>query len=148
MTRLFFFRILKRMRSDKRRIVRFTDVGRIDASEICVFPGILLDISQGGCKSRFPYSREFDLDCDYELRVFPAHKRNQRSFLLIAQPRWQRQEGQSTEIGFEFLHSPGVKALEAFLETLELEQRNPAEEMIIETVCEFKQPAVMNSVEL
>jgi hypothetical protein len=135
------------MQTDKRKIVRFADVGRIDALEICVFPGVLLDISQGGCKSRFPYSREFNLDCDYELRIFPAHKRTQRPFLVIGQPRWQRQEGQATEIGFEFLHSPGIKALTVFLDTLELEQRNPAEEMIIETVCEFRQPAVLNSIE-
>jgi hypothetical protein len=126
------------MQSDKRRIIRFDDVGRVDASEICVFPGILLDISEGGCKSRFPYSREFNLDSDYELRVSPAHKKNLQPFMLIGQPRWQRQEGQSIEIGFKFLHSPGIKALLAYLETLALEKRNPVEEMIIETVCEFR----------
>jgi hypothetical protein len=103
-----------------------------------VFPGILLDISEGGCKGKFPYSRDFNADCDYELKIFPARKKNMHPFTLIGQPRWQRHDGQATEIGFEFLHSPDLKRLEAYLAALELECRNPAEEMIVETACEFR----------
>jgi hypothetical protein len=123
---------------DKRKLIRFDDVGRVDVAGICVFPGILLDISGSGCRSRFPYSRDFNADCDYELKIYPVRKKNVSPFTLIGQPRWQRHEGQATEIGFEFLHSPGGKQLEAYLAALELEDRNPAEEMIIETACEFR----------
>jgi hypothetical protein len=122
--------------SEKRKVIRFSDVGRIDAGDICVFPGMLLDISESGCKSRFPYSQAFDPDCDYELRIYPAHKRNMNPFLLIGQPRWQKQNGLVTEIGFEFLHSPGARQLAGYLETLAKEHHANAEEMAIETVYE------------
>jgi hypothetical protein len=126
------------MYSDKRKLVRFMSIGRVDAEQICVFPGKLTNISQGGCRGCFPYVLQFDSETDYELKLIPAHKKNPQPFLLIGQPRWQRQDGQTTEIGFEFLHSPGGRQLAAYLEQLKKEERDPVEEMIIETVCEFR----------
>jgi hypothetical protein len=64
-------------------------------------------------------------------------KKNSQAFLLIGHPRWQKQEGLTSEVGFEFLHSPGGKQLASYLKDLESKSHNPAEEMIIESVCDF-----------
>jgi c-di-GMP-binding flagellar brake protein YcgR len=109
------------MRTDNRKCARYNSIGRIDAAEICLFPGMLLDISQCGCRGHFPNALNFDEENEYVLKIHPMHKKSGAAFLLIGKPVWQRRENSATVVGFEFLHSPDRKRLDAYINQLELE---------------------------
>lgn len=100
---------------DNRQDTRFNDFGKVDAPDICVFPGILSDISLYGCKIRFPVCISIDMDCDYELKIMPTRKSSNQSFILIAHPQWTQKDTDATEIGFKVLHSPGSKQLVQYI---------------------------------
>lgn len=86
--------------------------------ELCVFPGRLVDISASGCCIRFPALVEPDTDSDYEASFALSSKSPAKPFVLILQPKWKKSEPSATEIGFEFLHSPGTKNLTSHIEEL------------------------------
>ena len=77
--------------------------------ELCIFPGLLIDISSSGCCIRFPA---------YEASFVLSSKSPQHPVVLIVQPRWEKTVESATEIGFEFLHSPGTKNLAQYIQDL------------------------------
>lgn len=105
------------MALDQRTNTRFDDFGKVNAPDICVFPGILADISLTGCKIRFPAHIELDMECDYELKITPTRKNLGQPFMLIAHPQWISGENDSTEIGFKVLRSPGSKQLAQYVKS-------------------------------
>jgi hypothetical protein len=113
------------MHSEKRKQVRYDDVGRLDAPDVCTFPGMLLDISLGGCKGHFPCMLAVDEEGEHMLKILPMHKNSARthSFALLGRPIWEKQEGSFTIVGFRFLHSPDLKRLTAYVEQLESDRQ-------------------------
>ncbi len=107
------------MFTEQRKDERIIDVGRVEAPELCVFPGILEDISMFGSKIRFPAPVDVELNMDVDLTISPSGNTSQ-PLKIIAHPKWVKKEGNSTEIGFKFLRSPGTRLLNAYIEKLAL----------------------------
>ena len=107
------------MFTEQRKDERIIDVGRVEAPELCVFPGILEDISMFGSKIRFPAPVDVELNMDVDLTISPSGNTSQ-PLKIIAQPKWVKKEENSTEIGFKFLRSPGTRLLNAYIEKLAL----------------------------
>jgi len=106
------------MGKKQRKHKRFQELGKVAVPELCIFSGLLLDISLAGCCIRFPAVVEPDLNCDYEASFSFSNKQVPSSCTLIVHPCWTRYENGTTEIGFEFLHSPGTKALVSHIDYL------------------------------
>ena len=41
---------------DKRKHSRITEIGKVESQDLCLFPGVLVDVSKVGCRVRFPTS--------------------------------------------------------------------------------------------
>ncbi len=106
------------MQFEQRKDERFDDIGRVDDPELCVFPGVLVDISMLGCRIRFPASISVDMDSDIDLKITSPRKGTMQSFSLIGHPKWIKEENGSTEVGFRFLRSPGSRLLYKYIEKL------------------------------
>lgn len=102
----------------ERKTHRFREAGKVSVPELCIFPGLLIDISSSGCCIRFPAVIEPDMDSDYEASFFLSSKSPQHPVVLIVQPKWKKPADSATEIGFEFLHSPGTKNLTQYIQDL------------------------------
>ncbi|MBP3708961.1 MAG: PilZ domain-containing protein [Treponema sp.] len=123
-----------------RKSVRFDDIGKIEAPQICALPGVLDNISRDGCKVRFPFSVVVDLENEYELKVTPAQKAGENihePFTVLCRPRWVRDESGTTEIGFSILHSPEYNRVVSYIESLAEEENLAVENQIAGTVCRF-----------
>lgn len=103
---------------DQRKGERFQEIGRVQCNELCVFPGIVSDISISGCKVRFPAILSVDTDEDYELSLSFTRIIKSSAIILIGRPVWFNLDSDSTEIGFKFLHSPGTRQLSELISTL------------------------------
>lgn len=106
------------MQNEQRKDERFDDIGRVDAPDLCIFPGVLVDISLLGCRIRFPAVLSVDMESDFELKITSPRKGSNQSFSLIGHPQWTRQSDNSTEVGFRLLHSPGTRLLGKYIEKL------------------------------
>lgn len=108
------------MAIEQRKNERFVDVGRVDAPELCIFPGILEDISICGSKIRFPANFDVELDMDINLAISPNASNFSKVLHLIAHPKWIKNHENETLIGFKFLRSPGTHLLNSYIEKLTL----------------------------
>ena len=108
---------------DKRKQSRIAEIGKVESQDLCLFPGVLVDVSKVGCRVRFPDTFEVDVDIDYELKISPVRHNFVTPFLLIARPIWQKSTEDSTEIGFSILHSPSSKQFESYIDKLIEEQQ-------------------------
>lgn len=107
------------MEQENRRDVRYSEIGRVFATELCSLPGILDDISASGCKIHFPISVVVDLENEYELKIAPSHFSDQAPLKLMCQPQWAKEVGGETTIGFKILYSPDATRLTDFITYLE-----------------------------
>lgn len=104
------------MRSDEqRKDVRFEDIGRVDIPALCIFPGVLADISLYGCRIRFPVSLDIEMEQEYDVKILPA-VRDFGSFHLVGEPAWLKKEQNATEIGFKILRSPDTRNFQNYVE--------------------------------
>ncbi len=108
------------MQNEKRRQPRFSAIGRVEADDICVFPGTLVNISSTGCRIRFPIQVTIDKEKEYELKVKFSQNSVTKEMLLIGQPVYAKNEIAS-EIGFKLLRSPGSRILESYIESFMME---------------------------
>ena len=118
------------MVSDQRKDERFEDVGRVEAPELCVFPGILEDISMLGGKVRFPLNFDVDMDQDINLTISLTSRDMSQPLQLIAHPQWFQKDANATKIGFKFLRSPGTHLLNSYIEKLALANAEYEEEVL------------------
>lgn len=122
---------------ENRKFTRYDDVARVEAPEICIFPGVLLDVSKKGCKIRFPVPVQPDMDRDYELKLTPTRKSKFQSFVLIGHPMWNCEDTSYSELGFEILHSPGIRLFNEYLNDLAETENEFNEELeITESLCQ------------
>ncbi|MBQ9495810.1 MAG: hypothetical protein IJR50_09280 [Treponema sp.] len=113
-----------------RKSIRFDDIGKIEAPQICALPGVLDNISKDGCKVRFPFPIAVDLENEYELKVTPAQKAGENvhePFTVLCIPRWVREVGGTTEIGFSILRSPEYNRVVSYIQSL-AEEKNQFDE--------------------
>lgn len=116
------------MALEHRKDERFEDIGRVDAQNLCVFPGVLVDISMFGCRIRFPATFDVDMESDFVLKITPARKYSLQNIQLIGHPQWVKHEDESTEVGFKLLRSPGTRMLGTYVQKLALAEAEFEEE--------------------
>ena len=109
------------MQNEKRHQPRFDAIGRVEAKEICIFPGTLLNISSTGCRVRFPNNVIIDTEEEYELKITFCQNSETKEMILLGQPM-NEIFGSTSEIGFKLLRSPDSKMLESFIESFKSEQ--------------------------
>jgi hypothetical protein len=120
-----------------RKSVRFSDIGRIDAPQICALPGVLDDISRDGCRIHYTFPLVVDLENDYELKITPASS-PMRPFRLLCHPQWVNEDKGMTEIGFSFLRSPDYSRLIEYVNNLDFNaESQDVDKQIINFVCQF-----------
>lgn len=114
------------MSEENRKNVRYSDIGRVDATDICALPGVLDDISLAGCKVHFPIPVSIDMENDYELRIKPSHKAALALLVLVCHPQWKKDVGGESEIGFKVLRSPDTPQLASYIDLLQKDSDDPA----------------------
>ena len=127
------------MKPDKRHAPRYSNIGRVEAFEICPLAGVMDDINEGGCKVHFPIPVTIDMEGEFKLTIRVTHKSVTNPFTLIAHPQWVKNEGNQTYAGFVFLRSPGTPELLSFIEVLKEEQEETMDDddLIIESCAEL-----------
>ena len=100
----------------QRKKERFLEAGKVSVPELCMFAGFLVDISESGCRIKFPIPVEADNERGYEASFSLSWNISLEPIVLILQPKWKKDGGSGSEIGFEFLHSPGKKMLLSHIE--------------------------------
>jgi hypothetical protein len=113
---------------DNRQTPRFRDFARAKIEGLCQLPGILADVSRTGCRVRFSHRLEVDVDREYTLTVLPALRSGIREFELIVKPEWVRSSGDSLDIGFSILHSPGIRDFAKYVSILAREEEEELQE--------------------
>lgn len=107
------------MCTNNRQTPRFNDFARAKLNEMCQLPGFLEDVSRTGCKVRFSHAFEVENDREYTLTILPALRSGLSEFQLIVRPEWLHKNGDSVDIGFCILHSPGIRQFLKYVEILE-----------------------------
>jgi hypothetical protein len=120
-----------------RKSMRFADIGRIDAPQICALPGVLDNISREGCKIHYMFPVVIDLENDYEVRITPSSS-PMKPFTLLCHPQWVKENKGITEIGLSILRSPEYSRFVEYVNNLD----SDAEELdvnrqIVNSVCQF-----------
>ena len=124
------------MENELRKTPRFVEIGRVDAPDISPFSGVLVDISESGCKVRFPITLEVDMDCEYELKIMCARKEFSAPFSLIANATWVKNSENSCEVGFKIIRSPSTHNFEKFIKVLAEEKAmDDAENELLKGFC-------------
>ena len=103
------------MNYTNRQEVRFKEIGRINAPELCAIPGLLDDISLNGCKIHYQFPLVVDLDSEYEIKISPNSQTDDHPLNLICKPQWVKEIQGNTYIGFQILYSPDVNRLAEFI---------------------------------
>ena len=112
--------------TEARKDIRFEEIGRVEAPEICSLPGVLEDISISGCRVRFPVPVELtteDEDRGFELKIYPS-RQGADEIELLCTPCWVKNENDESaeaSLGFKILHSPGSQQLEHYIKELKTE---------------------------
>ena len=108
------------MKHDHRTDERFEEFGKVESDRLCALPGVLDDISSGGCKVHFPLPVTVDMDSDYTLRMHVSVRNKPHSLLITCQPQWHRANGSGTDVGFRILPSPDTPMLAEYIDGLRL----------------------------
>lgn len=106
------------MAQENRQSTRYTEIGRVNAPEICAISGILDDISAEGCKIHYSFPVVLDLENEYELKISPLHNSDETPLNLICIPQWVNEKDGNTFIGFKITYSPDANRLSDFIKYL------------------------------
>lgn len=119
------------MVAEQRKDERFIDVGRVEAPELCIFPGVLEDISLLGGRIRFPQVLDMNPTMEINLKISLSRAESPEPILLIGCPKWWKKDESSTLIGFKFLRSPSTNSLNSYIEKLTLANEEFEEEDLL-----------------
>lgn len=103
---------------ENRQNIRYSEIGRVDAPEICALNGVLDDISATGCKIHFPCPVVLDIENEYKLKITLSRASDEPPLQLLCKPMWVNEIGGSTQIGFQNLYSPDENRLHEFISYL------------------------------
>lgn len=120
------------MAKENRQNVRYKEIGKVVASELCSISGVLDDISVDGCKIHFACPVVVDLETEYELQISTSRNIQDESTLtLVCKPQWAKEESGVTSIGFKVLYSPDLIKLK---ELITLIQSDDVDDILSEIV--------------
>ncbi len=126
------------MSLEERLSKRFDDIGRFESPEICALPASLENISKNGCRVRFRFPVNLDLDNDYEAKITFARSASEGSLSLLCKPQWSKEENGCTIIGFMILPSKDFARLGEYVEHLHLEESDSnLEDQIKDSSCQI-----------
>ncbi len=111
---------------------RYADFARIEAPELCVLPGVLVNISKTGCCVRFPIPVESRQDSLCEIRIQPCCKAGLKPFRVMAKQIWKICGAPNSELGFSFVNSMDPARLKNYLDVLRKDSFDPEEELLQE----------------
>ncbi|MGP1587754.1 MAG: PilZ domain-containing protein [Treponemataceae bacterium] len=109
------------MKCELRKKTRYKESGKVEISQICLFAGVLVDVSEHGCRVRFPAVLDADKDLDYEIKINFAKKEFSEPFVLIGNISWFENFNDFCEIGFKLLRSPSSKDFISYIKRIEKE---------------------------
>lgn len=118
------------MEQENRQHIRYEEIGRVTAPELCALPGILDDISSKGCKIHYTFPVVVDLEAEYDIKISPLHGANHSPLNLICTPQWANETGGNTYIGFKINYSPDAHRLEEFIKILESISRDELPDIV------------------
>lgn len=117
---------------------RFDDTGKIEIPSLCPLPGVLDNISEGGCRVHYNFPVVVELENDYEIKIFFARNILEGSLQLVCHPQWVREVGNCTEIGFKILPSQDFPRLAEYIKKLGLDEKSgDFSDEILESTCRF-----------
>lgn len=119
---------------EQRTVVRYEDFARINAPDICIFPGVLVDVSETGCRVRFPVSITLDYEMEYVLVVQPSCKQGLQPFNLTVKPVWLDNVHDASEAGFSIICSSDFRRMSRYLEVLERDSVD-SDELFLQELC-------------
>lgn len=103
----------------ERNFLRYNDIGRFEVFDLCALPGSLIDICEEGCKIKYNFPVNVDLDNEYQAKITFARSVDKGQYKLLCKPRWVNHNGDSTEIGFQILPSADFQNLSKYIEQLQ-----------------------------
>lgn len=106
-------------RDENRAQIRYEDCARVQAPNICSCPGVLVDISETGCRVRFPVPIEVQDFIEYELNIQPTCKQGLSPFSLTVRAIWVDKINDSFEAGFSIIFVSESRHLKDYISALE-----------------------------
>ena len=128
------------MKKNCRTDERFSEIGRFESGSLCVLPGVLENVSAGGCKVYFPVSLEPDMEKDYTAQVHFPEPGIKPALTLVCHPCWTFSREGKTFMGFILLRSPdtpGLMSHIAFLRSNSAEESSDIKKMIFNSAVSF-----------
>lgn len=107
------------MNKERRCAKRYMDFARVDIPALCVFPGVLKDISFSGCRVRFSANLDINIETECEILIYQSRKKNIPPLHLLGIPMWAQKYTDATDVGIRFLHSRDMKILTEYIALLE-----------------------------
>lgn len=104
-------------KNEQRRAKRFEEMVKVTVPNLSQFSGVLMDVSKTGCRIHFNLFLNIEMGTEYEIIIFPVLA-GESSFPLIGEPIWVQNTQKSTEIGFQFLRTTGIKVFEQYIDKL------------------------------
>lgn len=104
---------------ENRQNIRYHEIGRVIAQDICALPGVLDNISSTGCKVHFPVPVAVNLENEYMIKISLSRSPEETPLQLMCKPMWVSENGGATQIGFSILFSPDENRLHSFIDFLE-----------------------------
>lgn len=115
---------------ENRTSERYKEIGHFLASDLCMLPGIIDDVSKEGCKIHYQFPVSVDLNNEYEVQLSPSQNPSENPLHLICKPQWVKNDGDKTSIGFKILYSPDGNRLNDFIKHLKLKNDNEKPEIL------------------
>lgn len=104
---------------ENRQDVRYKEIGRVIAMDLCPISAILDDISASGCKIHYSFPVVVDLENEYDVKISALHYSDLEPLHLICKPQWVNESEGNTYVGFSILYSPDASRLLKFIDQLE-----------------------------
>ena len=104
---------------ENRRNIRYHEIGRVIAPDLCALPGILDNISSSGCRMHFPVPVVVDLEREYMIKINLSRAPSEEPLQLMCKPMWVTEDKGVTQIGLQILYSPDDTRLREFISYLQ-----------------------------
>lgn len=107
----------------KRCFHRFDDIGIVESTNLCQFPGHLDNVSREGIKVHYKFPVLVDFENDYEIKVTFARFVTNGTVFLLCHPCWVKVDKGMTEIGFKVFQSKDYSKFLEYVQILDTEMK-------------------------
>ncbi len=103
---------------EKRKDVRYKEMGHVEAPLICALSGVLEDVSLSGVKVHFPCPVILDDSKEYELKLKMSQKPKMPAITIFCKMEWSKVTDVQTVFGFRIVKCDDKKLLEEYIDFL------------------------------